>query len=154
MTFFKIFFAVPHLLIETKLFCVTKISYLQPFREIMGGQTKLQFSTKNDATGQKNDLFRIFFLLLHILTSRQNFFVLIKFSYLQPFREIMGGQRKALHRTTNERRRTTTNDDDEQRRTTTNEDKRRRTKNYMDDDNSPLGFFQNPRANKQLIDLI
>ena len=55
-------------------FVFTKISYLQPLREIMGGQTKRQFSTKNDATGQKNDFFWFFFLLLHISTSRRNFF--------------------------------------------------------------------------------
>ena len=49
--------------------------------------------SKNDATGQKNDFFSDFFFLLHIYTSRRNFFVVIKISYLQPFREIMGGQR-------------------------------------------------------------
>ena len=94
-------------------FVFTKISYLQPFREIMGGQTKLQFSTKNDATGQKKWLFSIFFLLSHIYTLRRNFFVFIKISYLQPFREIMGGQEKSVtsnndeRRTTNDERRTT-----------------------------------------------
>ena len=49
--------------------------------------------SKNDAAGQKNDFFLDFFFLLHIYTSRRNFFVFIKISYLQPFREIMGGQR-------------------------------------------------------------
>ena len=170
-----------------QLFFSIKISYLQPFREIMGEQTKRQFSTKNDATGQqKMTFFEIsfllhiylsrrnffvfnkisyhqpfrefmgggkqnvnyplkmtpqakkmtffgFFFLLHIFTSIRNFFVITKITYIQPLREIMGDKEKALHRTTNER--------------TTNE----RTTNYIDDDNSPPGFFQNPRANNWVI---
>ena len=42
-------------------FVFIKITYLQPFREIIGRQTKRQFSTKNDATGQKKRLFSEFF---------------------------------------------------------------------------------------------
>ena len=57
----------------------------------MGGQTKRQFSTKNDAAGQKNDFFFILFSLAHLHIEAQ-LFVFIKISYLQPFREIMGGQ--------------------------------------------------------------
>ena len=90
---------------KRNFFVVIKFSYLQPFREIMGGQTKRQFSTKNDATGQKKRLFSDFFLLLHIFTSRRKNFVITKISYLQPFREIMGGPEKALHQ---RRRRQTT----------------------------------------------
>ena len=91
----------------------------------MGGQKNPKFSTKNDATGQKKDFFLIFFLLLHIFTSRWNFFVITKIAYLQLFREIMGDQKK---RYINDNERTTTT-------------------NYIDDDNSPPEFFQNPRAN-------
>jgi len=65
---------------------------------------------KNDAAGQKNDFFRIFFLLF-IYSSRQNFFDFTKISYLQPFREIMGGGRKSVTTTTTNER-TTTNDDE------------------------------------------
>ena len=60
---------------------------------------------------------------MHIFTSRENFFVITKISYLQPFREIMGGPEKALHqRRTNERtndeRRTTNDERTNERRTT------------------------------------
>ena len=91
-------------------FAFIKVSYLQPFKEIMGGQRIRTFSAKMTTQAKKMTFFRIFFLL-HIYTSRCNFYVLIKISYLQPFREIMGDKKKALHRTT-------TNNDNEQRRTT------------------------------------
>ena len=39
--FFEIFFSVAHLPIEMKFFVITKISYLQPFIEIMGGQNSV-----------------------------------------------------------------------------------------------------------------
>jgi len=39
MSFFR-FFSAAHLLVETKLFCSTKISYLQRFRDFMGGARK------------------------------------------------------------------------------------------------------------------
>ena len=58
-------------------------------------------------------------------TSRQNFFVFTKISYLQPFREFMGGTRKTRYI-----ERTTTNE-----RTTT-------TTNYMDDHNTPSGYSE------------
>ena len=61
---------------------------------------------------------------MHIYPSRRNFFVLTKISYLQPFREIMGGQNSV----------------------TTNNEKQRTT-NTTDDHNSPPGFFQNSRTN-------
>ena len=74
--------------------------------------------TQKTAYGPKKWLFRIFFLLLHIYTSRHNFFVFIKISYLQPFREIMGDKEKALHRTTtNDDERRTTNDERTNERT-------------------------------------
>ena len=68
----------------------------------------------------KKLLFSKFSLLLHIYPSRQNFFVITKISYLQPFREIMWGQRKALHRTTT----TTTNEQTNDERRTTNDERR------------------------------
>ena len=90
-------------------FVFIKISYLQPFREIMGGQRIRKFSAKMTPQAKKMTFFRIFFLLLHIFTSRRNFFVITKISYLQPFREIMGGQGKSVtSTTTNKRQRRTT----------------------------------------------
>ena len=62
-TFFEIFSSVAHVPIKTKHFYFIKISYLKSFREIKGGQKKHQSSAKNDAAGQKNDFFRISFLL-------------------------------------------------------------------------------------------
>ena len=52
---------------------------------------------------KKKYFFKNFFLLLHIFTSRRNFFGITKITYLQPFRKIMGGPEKALHRTNDER---------------------------------------------------
>ena len=80
------------------IFVLTKISYLQPFREIMGGQRIRKFSAKMTPQAKKMTFFRIFSLLLHIYTSRRNFFVAIKISYLQPFREIMGRQKNVNFR--------------------------------------------------------
>ena len=71
----------------------------------MGGQTKRQFSAKNDATGQKNILFEISFLM-HIYPSRQNFFVFTKISYLQPFRDFMGGTKKRYNKQTTNKQQT------------------------------------------------
>jgi hypothetical protein len=48
------FFAVAHLLIKTKLFCFIKISYLQPFREIMGGQDSVTTTTNNEQQTTNN----------------------------------------------------------------------------------------------------
>ena len=49
------FFLLLHIYlpIETELFCFTKISYLQPFREIMGGQQKRLFRLKNSHRSKK-----------------------------------------------------------------------------------------------------
>ena len=46
-----------------------------------------------------DDLFRI--LSVHIYPLRQNFFVVNKFSYLQPFKEIMRGQDSVTNKQTN-----------------------------------------------------
>ena len=68
---------------------------------------------------------------LHIYISRRNFFVFIKITYLQPFREIMGGQSSVTIKQQ------------------TNEQTNKRT-NTTNDHNSPSGFFQNPRANDEV----
>ena len=101
-------------------FVFIKISYLQPFREIMGGQTKRQFSDKNDAAGQKNDFFRFFSSVAHPHIETQLFCFHQNFISSAVQRN-HGGTRKSVT--------STTNDDDE-----------RRTTNYMDDRNTPLGF--------------
>ena len=74
-------------------------------------------------------------MLLHIYPSRRNVYVITKISYLQPFREIMGGQNSVTTTPTTTPTTTTTNT----------------THDY----NSPPGFFQNPRANNhsQLLSL-
>ena len=131
---FSKFSLLLHICLSRRNFFVfTKISYLQPFREIMGGQRIRKFSAKMTPQAKK---MTFFFLLLHIYTSRRNFFVFIKISYLQPFREIMGGQEKSV----------TSND--ERRRRQTNDNKQRRTTLTII---IPRQDSQNPRANKHSI---
>ena len=60
-------------------FVIIKISYLQPFREIMGGQTKRQFSAKNDAEGRKNDFFQNFICSCTSTHQDETFLLLSKF---------------------------------------------------------------------------
>ena len=67
----------------------------------MGVQRIRKFSAKMTTQAKKNTFFRIF-LFSYTSTHRGATFFFIKISYLQPFREIMGEQGKALHRT-NER---------------------------------------------------
>ena len=101
-------------------FVCTKISYLQPFREIMGGQKKLKFSTKNDATGQKNDFFRIF--LFCCTSSRQDETFLLLPNYISSaVQRNHGGTKKKRYieqRRTNDERRTTNDERTNERRTT------------------------------------
>ena len=79
-TFFKIFFAVAHLLIETKLFLfLSKFHIFSHLEKSWGGQTKLQFSTKNDATGQKKWLFLEFFFCCTSSRRDETFLFLPKF---------------------------------------------------------------------------
>ena len=92
MTFSKFSFLLHIYPSRRPFFVFIKISYLQPFREIMGDKEYENFRLKWRRRPKKW-LFFGFFFLLHIYTSRRNFFVFIKISYLQPFREIMGGQR-------------------------------------------------------------
>ena len=111
MTFFKIFFDVAHLLIETKLFCFIKISYLQPFREIMGGQRIRTFSAKMTPQAKKMTFFRIFFSLAHLHTEAQLFCFYQNFISSAVQRN-QGGTRKKRY-INDEQRRTTTNYNDE-----------------------------------------
>ena len=60
----------------------------------MGDKQNFNFRLKMTTQAKKMNFFRIFFLLLHIYTSRCSFFVFNKITYLQPFREIIGGQTK------------------------------------------------------------
>ena len=59
-------------------FVFTKITYLQPFRKIMKGQTKRQFSAKTDAAGQKMT-FQIFFFCCTSSRQDETFLFLPKF---------------------------------------------------------------------------
>ena len=110
LTFFKIFFAVAHLLIETKLFVFTKISYLQPFREIMGGQRIRKFSAKMTPQAKNMTFFQIFFSVAHLHVETK------LFCYYQNYissavQRNHGGTKKKRYierRRTNERRTTLT----------------------------------------------
>ena len=93
MTFFGFSFYLAHLHIEAQLFCFYQNFISSAVQRNHGGEGIRKFSAKNDAAVQINYFFLDLFSLLHIYTSRYNFFVVIKISYLQPFREIMGGQR-------------------------------------------------------------
>ena len=106
-------------------FCVfNKISYLQPFREIMGGQRIRKFSAKMTPQAKKMTFFRIFFSLAHLHIKAQLFCFYQNFISSAVQRN-HGGTRKKRY-INDERRRRTTNDE--------------RT-NYIDDDNSPPGFL-------------
>ena len=100
-----------------------KISYLQPFREIMGGQRIQKFSAKMTPQAKKMTFFRIFFLAhLHI---KAQLFCFYQNSISSAVQRNHGGTRKKRY----------INDDDERG---TNE---RRT-NYIDDHNTPSGFSE------------
>ena len=124
-------------------FVFTKISYLQPFREIMGGQRIRTFSAKMTPQAKKMTFFRIFFF--SCTSTHQG----ATFCFYQNFissavQRNQGGTRKKRY--INDER-TTNNDKRTNERTNERRTNERRTTNYMDDDNSPPGFFQNPRAN-------
>ena len=104
----------------------------------MGGQEKSKFSTKNDATGQKNDFFRIFFSLAHLHVETK------LFCYYQNFissavQRNHGGTRKKRY--IEQQRRTTT---------TINERQQRRTTLTII---IPRQDSQNPRANNKISDV-
>jgi len=127
MTFFKIFNLLLHIYSSRRNFFVfNKISYLQPFREIMGKQRIRKFSAKMTPQAKKTIFFRIFFFFRTSTHQGATFLILSKF-HLQPFREIMGGgQGKSVT--------STTNNDELQRRTTTT--------NYIDDHKNPSGLSE------------
>ena len=89
---------------ETFLF-LPKFHIFSRLEKSCGDKQNFNFRLKTTPQAKKW-LFSKFSFQLHIYPSRRNFFVLTKCSYLQPFREIMGGQ-KALQttnkQTTNER---------------------------------------------------
>ena len=95
-------------------FVFNKISYLQPFKEIVRGQRIRKFSAKMTPQAKKMTFFRIFFFSCTSTHQGANFLFLLKFHIF------MGGQEKSVTSTNDERRRTTTNDErtNEQRRTT------------------------------------
>ena len=130
ITFFGYFLFFLHIYISRrKFFAFNKISYLQPFREIIGGQRIQKFRLKWRRRPKKWLFFGFFFFLLHIYTSRRNFFAFIKNFISSAVQRNHGGTRKkALHRT-NERTNERTN-------------KRTTETNYMDDHNTPSGFSE------------
>ena len=95
------FFFLLHIYLSRRNFFNLSKFHIFSLPEISwGGTKKRKFSAKNDATGRKKDFRRIFFLLLHIYPLSQNFFYFIKISYIQPFRDFMGGGKNALQQTT------------------------------------------------------
>ena len=91
MTFCEIFFSVAHLYIQKKLFCLYQFFISSAVQRNYGGDKKnVNFRLKMTPQAKKMT-FSKFSFQLHIYLSRQNVFVFIKISYLQPFREIMWG---------------------------------------------------------------
>jgi len=93
-------------------FVFNKISYLQPFREIMGGQRIRKFSAKMTPQAKKMTFFRIFFSVAHLHVETK------LFCYYQNYissavQRNHGGTKKKRY--INDERRT---NDNEQRRTT------------------------------------
>ena len=134
MTFFEIFFSVAHLHAETKLFCYYQNFISSALQRNHGGTRKKRYieRTTNERTTNerrttwtiirpRQDSFRILGLITQkciqiiVQTDIQRYFpqifVITKITYLQPFREIMGLQRKSVT-SNDERRRTTTNNDE------------------------------------------
>ena len=110
MTFSK-FSVLLHIYSSKRNFFVfIKFSYLQPFREIMGGQTKRQFSTKNDATGQKNVVF-FHFLFCCTSTHRDETFLLLPKFHIFSCSEKSWGDKIVLRQ---QQRTTTTNNNEQQ----------------------------------------
>ena len=102
---FKSFSSATPLFIETKLFCLYLIFISSTVQRNHGGINKNFNFLLKKLHRPKNDFFRSLFFHMHIYLSRRNFLVITNFSYLQPFREIMEGQ-KAL-RTNNAQTNTT-----------------------------------------------
>ena len=77
--FSKLSFLMHIYLSRQNFFVFIKISYLQRFREIMGGTIKRQFLARNDAAGQKNDFFRNFLFCCTSTYRDETFLFLSKF---------------------------------------------------------------------------
>ena len=60
----------------------------------MGEQTQRQFSTKNDATGQKNDFFRFFFFCCTSSRRDKTFLLLPKFHIFSRSEKSWGDKEK------------------------------------------------------------
>ena len=95
---------------------------------------------KKSPEAGKMFFFEIFFVVAHILIETK-LFCFYQIFISSAVQRNHWGTSKSVTSTTNDERRTNERTNDER----TNE---RRTTNYIDDDNSPPGFFQNPRANK------
>jgi len=120
---------------KQNFFVLTKISYLQPFREIMGGQRIRFFSAKMTPQAKKMTFFRIFFFSCTSTHQGATFLFLLKLHIFSRSEKSWGDKEKRyIEQRTNDERRTTTK--------------------YIDDDNSPAGFFQNPRAKNKHIYII
>ena len=89
-------------------FVFTKISYLQPFIEIMGGQRIRKFSAKMTPQAKKMTFFRIFFFSCTSTHRGATFLFLSKFHIFSRSEKSWGDKKKALHRTTNNEQRRTT----------------------------------------------
>ena len=80
--FFGFFLSFTHLHIEAQLFISIKISYLLPFREIMGYKQNVNFQLKMTPQAKKMTFFEIFFFCCTSTHRDETFFSFIKFSYL------------------------------------------------------------------------
>ena len=84
-TFFCLFFSFSHFHIETKLFCFDQNLY-----------SSIPIFDKNWPQGANKIVFSDFFFVFRSSHRYETFFF-TKISYLQQFRDFMGGQEKALH---------------------------------------------------------
>ena len=101
----------------------------------MGGQTKRQFSTKNDATGQKNDFFRNFLFCCTSTHRDETFLFLPKFPIFCRS-EISWGDKEKRYI------------NDERTKDERTNDERRTTWTII----IPRQDSQNPRANKHSLE--
>ena len=91
MTFFRVFFLSYTSTHRGATFLLLSKFHIFSRSEKLWGDKGYKISAKMTSQAKKR-LYSDFFFLLHIYTLRRNFFVFIKISYLQPFREIIGGQ--------------------------------------------------------------
>ena len=86
-----------------------KISYLQPFKEIIGGQENRKCSAKNGAAGRKNDFFQNFLYCRTSTHRDETFLYLSKFHIFSRSEKSWGGDKIALRQ--RQQRTTTTNNE-------------------------------------------